>query len=487
MSHITIIGLGGGDLDQLSLRSYRTLTKHEGKVYTRTIDHPLIPELEKEGVAFQSFDTVYEKHDDFQSVYEEITSSLIQVAEEEPVLYTVPGHPMLAEQSVQLLLAAQQEGKVEIQISGGQSYLDDTFSALGIDPIEGFQFMDGTSFNRNAIEHRHHTIFCQVYDEMIASAVKLELMEDLSPDTSVYIVNAAGSSMEEIIEVPLHELDRSVKLSNLTSVYVPPVSEETLNHQFFRLRDTIATLRGPEGCPWDKEQTHESLRPYLIEEAYEFIDAVVNEDDENMIEELGDLLLQIMLHSQIGEDEGFFSIDDVILSITDKMIRRHPHVFGEVAVESSEDVVSNWDEIKRQEKEERMSALDGVEESSPQLLRSKELQKKAKKVGFDWDDPTPIWEKIEEELEEFRQSLQNESANAQELEFGDVLFALVNLARYYKINPELALRQTNAKFERRFREMEIMIQGTGQSLESMTLSELDAYWEKAKMKERNED
>ncbi len=214
--HITIIGLGAADIDQLPLGVYRLLTKHEGSVYTRTADHPVIETLQKEGLTFEAFDSTYESFDQFEDVYEAIVDRLLEQATQEMVLYTVPGHPMLAERTVQLLLQKQEQGEVTLNIQGGQSYLDALFTSLKIDPIEGFQFLDATSFTRNIIEHRQHTVFCQVYDEMISSHVKVELMEDLPHDFPVYIVDAAGSSQETIKEVPLYELDRSVELRLMT-------------------------------------------------------------------------------------------------------------------------------------------------------------------------------------------------------------------------------------------------------------------------------
>ncbi|KGP89906.1 hypothetical protein N780_09725 [Pontibacillus chungwhensis BH030062] len=486
-NHIKVMGLGAADLEQLPLGVYRTLVKGEGVRYARTLDHPVIKALEDEGVTFESFDHVYEEQEQFGDVYETIVEQLIKEAEGRDIIYVVPGHPMLAEKTVQLLLIAEKNERVSVSIQGGQSYLDDLFTSLQIDPIEGFQFIDATGFSRSMVEHRQHTVFCQVYDEMIASEVKVSLLEDLPPEFPVYIVDAVGSKQERIEQVPLFELDHQVELSNLTSVYVPPVSEDQLAHQFFRVRDVIAALRAPDGCPWDRKQTHESLRPYLIEEAYELIQAIDDQDDEGIIEELGDVLLQVLLHSQIGEDEGFFTIDDVILSLTEKMIRRHPHVFSDRQADDVDQVMRNWDEIKKDEKGlERPSVLDGVVEALPGLMRAQELQKKAKKVGFDWDDPQPMWEKVKEEMDEFEESLRSEAFSDQELEYGDVLFAFVNLARYYKINPELAIQRTNDKFERRFKEMEAVITSEGQEMQDMTLEQLDYYWVQAKNREKGE-
>ncbi|WP_186575716.1 bifunctional methyltransferase/pyrophosphohydrolase YabN [Aquibacillus kalidii] len=482
MSKIEVIGLGAGGIDQLPLGIYRKLTSSESPIFIRTMDHPVVADLQKEGCTFIAFDSVYEQHDRFEQVYEQIVETLISESEDrQEILYAVPGHPMLAEKTVQLLLEQQ---KVSVEVTGGQSFLDDLFTALKIDPIEGFQFVDATAFSRSQLNYRHHLIFCQVYDAFVASEVKLTLLDDLSPDHPVNIVEAVGSEKESITTVPLSELDHATKLSNLTSVYVPPVTGEDLNHQFFRLREIISILRGPNGCPWDKKQTHESLRKYLLEEVYEFIEAVNAQDDQGMVEEIGDVLLQVMLHSQIGEDEGYFTIDDVIKSITDKMIRRHPHVFGEVNVNNADDVVTNWDKIKKEEKGvKRKSLLDGIPPESPNLLVAEQLQKKAAKVGFDWDNPKPMWEKVIEEINEVKEAIQSKDQPEIEKEFGDLLFAIVNLTRYYKVNPELALYSTNTKFKSRFQYMEKQIKEQNLSMEKMSLEQLDTYWELAKKQE----
>ncbi|WP_053216942.1 bifunctional methyltransferase/pyrophosphohydrolase YabN [Virgibacillus senegalensis] len=474
-----IIGLGAGDINQLPLGIYRKLLNKQEKIYVRTLDHPVIDSLRQEGVSFTSFDEVYEKNQDFSSVYQEIADYLANAAGERDVIYAVPGHPMLAEKTVQLLL---DNDKLDVTVMGGQSYLDALFTALRIDPIDGFQFVDATSFKRNELEYRHHLVFCQVYDAFVASEVKLTLLEDLSPEHPVTIVEAAGSNQEKLVTIPLVELDQSATLSNLTSVYVPPAADTELNHQFFRLREVIAQLRGPNGCPWDKKQTHQSLRQYLLEEAYEFIEAVNAEDDDGMIEEIGDVLLQVMLHSQIGEDEGFFSIDDVIGTLTNKMIRRHPHVFGEATAETAEQVMDNWQKIKAEEKQEQAesSLLSEIPQELPQLMAAEELQKKAAKVGFDWGEAEPIWQKLHEELNEWREAVEQGEQEEIEKEFGDFLFAIVNLARYYKVNPELSLNRTNNKFRNRFSYIEEQTALSGRKMADMSLEELDQYWNEAK-------
>lgn len=482
---IEILGLGAGDLEQLPLGVYKKLIG-SSHLYLRTKEHPAVVELEKEGLHYTSFDSIYEKHDQFEAVYQEIVRILLDKAQSESIIYAVPGHPLVAERTVQLLLENSPKRQVEINIGGGQSFIDALFQSLKIDPIDGFQLLDGTLLERNQLQVDQHIFISQVYDQFVASEVKLTLMERLPDDYEVYIVTAAGSRDEIIEKVPLYELDRRVTINNLTSVYIPPVKDEQiLLKSFSKLREIIAELRGPNGCPWDKEQTHESLKKYLIEETYEVIEAIDSGDIDHLIEELGDVLLQVMLHAQIGEDEGYFSIDEIIEVLSEKMIRRHPHVFGNVKAESSEEVLQNWQEIKKQEKgEAAKSLLEGVSKSLPNLIRAYELQKKAAKVGFDWQEITPALEKVKEELQEFENELKGteEQMLLAKKEFGDLLFAFVNVARFLNIHPEEALFETNEKFIRRFQFVEEKVKGSGKAFEEHTLESLDRYWDEAKLK-----
>ncbi|MED3998044.1 nucleoside triphosphate pyrophosphohydrolase [Peribacillus frigoritolerans] len=488
MNEITIIGLGAGDLEQLPLGIYKKLIQ-TGKCYVRTADHPVIGDLKREGINFTAFDGIYEKHDQFEDVYEEIAETLLHEASNRSVLYAVPGHPMVAEKTVQLLLEKGPALGIAIKLEGGQSFLDPLFQAVRIDPIEGFQLLDGTDLSPDDLHITQHMIIGQVYDAFSASDVKLTLMEKLPDDYEVYIVTAAGSSQEKVTKCALFELDRQMELSNLTSVYVPPVKDEALRYrEFSKLRRVIAELRGPDGCPWDKKQTHESLKKYLIEEAYELIDSIDEGDDEGMVGELGDVLLQVMLHSQIGEDEGMFTIDDVIEGITAKMIRRHPHVFGDVEVNGEEDVLVNWQKIKEGEKggesKALKSILDGIEKSLPNLLRAEEYQKRAAKVGFDWDEVFEAWKKVREEVQELEEEILSPNRDAERIksELGDLFFALVNISRYYDIQAEEAVYKANQKFHQRFTYIEECIQRADKKFEDYTLEELDSYWDEAKAK-----
>lgn len=474
---IEVIGLGSGDLDQLPLGIYKKITTKTSPIWVRTKDHPVVTQLAEENVHFESFDAYYEREDTFEGVYEQIVKTLVANSKKQSIIYAVPGHPMLAEQTVQLLL---KQTEVSVDIIGGQSYLDDLFTSLKIDPIDGFQFVDGTSFERSQLNYEQHIVFCQVYDRYVASEVKLELLEDLPADYPITIVEAAGSVDEVLTTVQLQELDHTLEVSNLTSVYVPPVPKDLLNHTFPRLKEVITTLRGPRGCDWDKKQTHETLREYLIEEVYEVIDAIDSEDDEAIIEELGDVLLQVMLHSQIGEDDGYFTINDVIQGITNKMIYRHPHVFHQSAGDSSK----TWDELKGAEQGTRdLSMLDNITKALPSLSKAYKLQKKVAKVGFDWDDTEDVWLKLNEELGEVKEAIQEQNPDKIEEELGDILFVIANLARHYKIHPEVALNRTNKKFMTRFAYIEQKLAESGRDIQKSSLEEMDIYWNEAKGKE----
>ncbi|WP_175989765.1 nucleoside triphosphate pyrophosphohydrolase [Bacillus sp. Marseille-Q1617] len=485
MNTITIVGLGAGDLEQLPLGVYRVI-KNSETLFLRTKEHPVVKDLTAEGVTFQSFDDIYEKHDRFEQVYEEITELLVSHAEKGPLVYAVPGHPLVAEKTVQLLLELHKEGKVEVKVGGGQSFIDPLFASVGADPIDGFQLLDGTSLRLQDIHMNQQLIIGQVYDAFIASEVKLTLMELYPYDYEVKLVTAAGSKEERVETISLVELDRAAGLSNLTSLYVPAVREmETSFKQYGTLREIISTLRGPNGCPWDREQTHQSLKKYLIEETYELLEAIDEDDIDHIVEELGDVLLQVMLHAQIGEDEGMFTMEEVIESIASKMVRRHPHVFGSVEVENTEQVTSNWEEIKQREKggtTEPVSMLKDTAKGMPALMKAYEYQKKAAKVGFDWPDVKGAWAKVWEELKEFENEVENNSETAIKKEFGDILFALVNIARFYKVFPEEALAMTNTKFYRRFSYVEERVRSSGKNFDDFTLEELDAFWNEAKKK-----
>lgn len=473
---IEIIGLGAGDIEQLPLGVYRKLQNEKRLVFVRTIDHPVVQTLHEEGIEFHGFDSYYETYDHFEEVYEKIAETLVEEAAKETIIYAVPGHPMLAEKTVELL---RKQTTVEVEIIGGHSFLDDLFTTLNIDPIDGFQLVDATFFRREELNYANHLVFCQVYDAFIASEVKLTLLEDLPPDHKVAVVEAVGTQGEKVRTVCLEDLDRVMKMSNLTTVYVSPTLKESLTHQFATLRSVMKELRGPNGCPWDQKQTHESLRQYAVEEVYELIDAINQENDEGIVEELGDVLLQVMLHSQIGEDNGYFTVDDVIRGITNKMIHRHPHVF------SDEETNKSWEELKAEEKNGPQDEfiLDSVIKHAPALQVAYKLQQKVGRVGFDWEKVDDMWDKFKEESAEFHEAVEQKDLDEMENELGDMLFVLANIAKFHKINPELALKRTNEKFISRFNEVERQVRHANKQFKDMTLPELDLFWDEAKRKE----
>ena len=312
-------------------------------------------------------------------------------------------------------------------------------------------------------------------------------MEKYPDEHEVTVVTAAGSEQEVVRTVPLYELDHGMELNNLTSVYVPPVQkEEETYREFAVLRGIIARLRDPEsGCPWDIKQTHSSLKKYLLEETYELFEAIDNEDDDEMAAELGDVLLQVLLHAQISEDEGMFSIDDVIESTSAKMIRRHPHVFGEATAETADEVKVNWQEIKALENgNKREKVLDGIPKGQPAMMEAYDLQKKAAKTGFDWPNAAGAIEKVKEEWTEFLAETKSGQPDKLREEFGDVLFTLINVARFYGIHPEEALEAINRKFRRRFSFVEERVIESGRPFSDFTLQELDSFWDLAKQEER---
>lgn len=253
---------------------------------------------------------------------------------------------------------------------------------------------------------------------------------------------------------------------------------------FQKLVDIMARLRSEDGCPWDKVQTSESIKPYLIEETYEVIEAIDEKDPAKMKEELGDLLLQIVFHAQIAKDRGEFEIDDVINKINEKMISRHPHVFGGAVFETPEEVTKQWQERKKEEGKFKESALEGVPKELPSLLRAHRLQSRAAKVGFDWAKVEDVFGKLDEELEEFREAIEGKNKSEIEDELGDIFFVLVNISRFVGVNAEEALRKTISKFISRFRYIEMKASDEGRSLSDMTLDEMDALWDEAKRGEK---
>lgn len=254
---------------------------------------------------------------------------------------------------------------------------------------------------------------------------------------------------------------------------------------FDRLAQIMARLRAPGGCPWDRAQTHDSLRPYLVEESAEVLDAIAQKDPRALCEELGDLLLQVVFHAQLASEASEFSLDDVCVTINEKLVRRHPHIFSDVRADDAEAVKANWDAIKREEKAARgelpASVLDGVPSALPSLSQALQISKKAARVGFEWPDEVGVWDKVREEMRELEAARDEGESNARQAEeLGDLLFSVVNIARWRRVDPELALRDVNAKFKARFEKMEAGARAQGLSLEELSPDKWEALWQRAK-------
>ncbi|MFC5452645.1 bifunctional methyltransferase/pyrophosphohydrolase YabN [Paenibacillus aestuarii] len=493
---ITVVGLGTGDVDQLTLGVWKKLqaaASEQAVLFLRTNDHPVVRMLDDEHIPYQTFDANYVAHQSFEQVYESIADELLRQAKEKQteIIYAVPGHPMVAEYTVQLLKQRCPEAGIPLTLLGGESFLDQAFLRFGFDPIDGFQLLDATSLNRYTLNPQLQTVIGQVYDTYTASDLKITLMEAYPDDYPVVVGHALGvAGAEQIVEVPLYELDHIKGYGNLSLVWVPKSVEDKVHYRSFgRLHEIVSILRSPEGCPWDREQTHASLRKNLIEEAYEVLETIDEDDPDHMCEELGDLLLQVMLHAQMEEEIGTFTVYDVVATLNEKLIRRHPHVFGEHKAGDADEALVNWNAIKAEEKRskgidvEKQSVLDGVPRDLPGLMKAWKLQKKAATVGFDWSEVREVLNKVEEELGELREAMdsgQADAAAAKQEELGDLLFSIVNLARFLKIDPEEALAQTNRKFIQRFLYIEEQLRLRGLSFEQTDLSEMEKYWQDAK-------
>ncbi|MFN8529281.1 MAG: nucleoside triphosphate pyrophosphohydrolase [Anaerolineae bacterium] len=478
---LILLGLGPGHVDDLSRRAWNAI-EHAQTVILRTAQHPCVPHLPNQA-ALTACDDLYEQHADFQEVYAAIVNRVLEKARTGDVVYAVPGDPMVAEAAVIALLARAAAENIPVQVINGISFIEPALALVGVDAINGVQIHDAIT-----IANAHHppinpdypALLGQVYNRAMASNLKLTLMNQYPDDFPVVLIHGAGTPEAQIERVPLYEIDRSEHIELLTALYLPAHGGL---RGFEALQETIAHLRAPEGCPWDREQTHLTLRKYLLEEAFEVLEALDAQDTDALREEMGDLLLQIVLHAQIATEDGEFLMSDIISGLNTKLIRRHPHVWGDVNVSGASDVVTNWEALKKQEHKEkginRKSILDSVPKGLPALAQAYEYTAKAAKPGFDWPKIDDVIAKAREELDEMLEAKDDDHVRE---EFGDLLFVLVNWARWLKIDPEIALREANAKFYRRFRYVEEGAVSQGRELKSMTLAEMDALWDEAKTK-----
>ena len=482
MPGITLLGLGPGDPAKLTRESWDVLTS-AGEIWLRTSQHPALTGLPA-SLQTHSFDSLYENGDSFETVYASIVKKVLELGQRpQGVVYAVPGDPFVAEATCPAIAEQACALGMPVKVVQGISFLEPVFAALGVDPYPHMTLMDAMEFSQAhvpAFPPDSPVLIAQLYSRMVASEVKMTL-NAIYPDMHpVKLVHAAGTPEERVESLPLYEIDRSSHIGLLSVLYVPPLAEGT---SFESFQEIIAHLRAPDGCPWDKEQTHQSLRSHLLDEAYETLEAMDSEDPAKMAEEFGDLLLQIVLNAQIANEAAEFTMNDVIKGIYDKIIFRHPHVFGDVKVEGVKGVLTNWEKLKAEERKEKgekeKGPLDGIPLALPALIQAQEYQDRAARLGFDWPRIDGVLEKILEEIQEVKNSTSQDELTA---ELGDLFFALVNLARWKKVDAESALRAMNIRFKDRFNYIEAGAKKQGRKMQDLSLGEMEALWQEAKKK-----
>ena len=470
---VVVVGLGPAGPDLLTAAAVDAIARTPAaRRFVRTTRHPSAPAVEPA----TSFDDVYESAASIDDVYPAIVERLVAAAGEGDVLYAVPGSPAVAERTVELLRA---DPRVDVEVVPALSFLDLAWVRLGIDPFAaGVRVVDGHRFAEEAAGERGPLLVGQCDSRAVLSEIKLAFEDEVPP--TVTVLQRLGLPDEAIVDVAWEDLDRPgvVEPDHLTSLYLPVVAAPVAA-ELVRFAEVVRRLR--EECPWDREQTHESLTKYVLEEAYEVVDAISTLRQEGGVdhleEELGDLLLQVVLHAAIATQVGDFTLADVARGITEKMVRRHPHVFGDVSVQDADEVHRNWEVIKAEEQGRvagEGSVLDGVPGSLPALAYAAKLSKRAASVGFDWRVLSPVFDKVREELAE----LEAEPESADEL--GDVLFSVVNVARHLGHDPESALRGAATKFRRRFALVERAAAEQGIDLKAADVGVLDELWADAK-------
>jgi tetrapyrrole methylase family protein/MazG family protein len=435
---IVVVGLGPGDASLLTVEA-RDVLAGAPEVWLRTRRHPTVHALPA-GPRYESFDSLYDSLDSFEAVYEAIVARVVELGRRDAgVVYAVPGHPLFGEATVRDLIP-RARGSIGVRVVSAVSFVDVVAEALGFDPLdEGMLVLDALELGagRRMAAPERPTLVAQVYDRRIAAQCKVALLEAYPPEHAVKIVRAAGTPDAAVAETALAELDRADRFDHLATLYLPPVAMTENVRSFEGVRAIVARLRAPDGgCPWDLEQTHETLKRFLIEEAYEALDAVESGTSARIAEELGDLLMQVLLHAQIGEDEGTFTVEDVFAAIGSKLVRRHPHVFGDTVVSSAGEVAQNWEELKKVERGGE-ALLDAVPRSLPALMQAQTVQSRAEKAGI----------VIDLAAHDAAAAVTGSGTLAAE-RLGDLLFAIVQEARAQGIDAEDALRAS----VRRFRE-----------------------------------
>lgn len=467
---ITVIGLGPGNLDRVPAPVRRQLLDPTTRVIVRTLEHPAAAELARERDV-DSCDDIYESATSFSEVYERIVTRIVDAGTDADVVYAVPGSPYVGEFAVRDLVASAPD----VEVIPAESFVDIVLAEVGYDPLDrGLQILNGHELPDPLVLDKP-TIIGQVDRPEVLADVCASIDRVALEDALVMIMCDLGSPSAHVVTAPPSAVD-SALAGMRTSVFI-----DTAPGGLLGAVQTMRRLR--RECPWDRDQTHQSLIKNLVEESYELIDAIARNDTDTpdwvgyaeIEDELGDVLLQVLFHAAIAREAGAFDIDDAAEALRQKLVRRHPHVFGDVVAETAGEVKANWDRIKAEEKpdSDETSALDGVPSGMPALHRAAKIQNRAAKVGFDWDEAFEVLPKVAEELDELRSAMA--SGGDVEGELGDILFSVINLARHLGLDPEVSLRGATNRFEERFRLME-----QDGSLDGLDLEALNDRWERAK-------
>lgn len=467
---LLIVGLGPGSAALLTEET-RGVLDGASHVILRTRHHPTVAALGQQAAGWQDCDDLYQAEHGFDVLYSAIAERVLANALARPTVYAVPGHPLFAERSVTAILAVAAAHGISVRILPALSFADLAAVALRLD-LGAVQLCDALD---PRIDAQRPALISQVFDRDATTALKLRLLDQYPADHVITVLTALGSADEAFRAVPLAELDHR-PFGFLDCLFVPALSPIEDVRRFDGLAYVIERLHAPDGCPWDREQTHESLRPHLLEESYEALEAIDSGDPARMAEELGDVLLQVLMHAAVAERLDEFTFADVAEQIARKLIRRHPHVFGEATAATSDEVYQNWEALKQAEKP-RSSILEGIPNTLPALAASQTIQGRARRIGFDWPDIEGPLAKLQEEIGEFARA---ENAADREDEFGDILFVACLIGQHRGIDAEQALRLANQKFRSRFGIMERRASELGTDLKSMTSDERDGLWHEAK-------
>ncbi len=485
MGKIVVIGLGHADVSKMTVEALEKMT-NGNIIVLRTERHKVIDYLDENNIKYSSYDYVYEEHDSFDDVYRFITDDLVKKSEKYGIInYCVPGHPVIGDKTVAMLSELKHKDKIDLEIVMGMSFIEPFTSLLQQDATEGLNIINAFYIDSRQININSNNLIVQVYNNIIATEVKLNLIEVYGDDYKVSVINSLDlSSQNNFLNIPLYKLDRTDGFNHETCIFLPSIIMSNRKiYDMYNLLDIMEKLRSKDGCPWDIKQTHKSLREYVIEEAYEVVEAIDNNDIDLLVEELGDLLLQVVFHCQIANEEGYFNIRDVIDGVCKKLVYRHPHVFGETKVGNISEANISWNVMKEKEKNitSYTQKLKRIPKSLSALSKSYKVQKKAAGVGFDWNDIHGALDKIKEEADELLEAQRGGDRENIEEELGDLLFAVVNVSRFLEVNPEIALNRTISKFIDRFSFIEEESSKLGKNLEEMTLEEMDDLWNMAKI------